>query len=76
MDTFRYLATTDVTSQVFSSDGSCSGTVVTEVSVTKCYIDGTEQKTDANGNLAGEALAGFDDERRITDGNRAEDDAR
>ncbi len=52
VDTFRYLATTDVTSQAFSSDGSCSGTVVTEVSVTKCYIDGTEQKTDANGNLA------------------------
>ena len=52
VDTFRYLATTDVTSQVFSTDGSCSGTVVTEVSVTKCYIDGTEQKTDANGNLA------------------------
>jgi len=52
VDTFRYLATTDVSSQAFSSDGSCSGTVVTEVSVTKCYIDGTEQKTDANGNLA------------------------
>jgi hypothetical protein len=52
VDTFRYLATTDVTSQVFATDGSCAQTVVTEVSVTGCYIDGTEQTTDVKGNLA------------------------
>ncbi len=52
IDTFRYQANTTLGYSVFSSDGSCAQTLVTVVSVTKCYIDSTEPVTDAKGNLA------------------------
>jgi hypothetical protein len=52
VDTFKYLHTTAAGYQAFITDGSCGNTVVTVVSVTKCYIDGTDQKTDTNGNFS------------------------
>jgi len=51
VDTFKYQHTTAAGYQAFASDGSCGNTEATVVSVTKCYIDGTEQATDTNGNL-------------------------
>ncbi len=51
VDTFRYKANTTLGYSDFSSDGSCAQTEVTAISLTKCYIDGTEQVTDAEGNI-------------------------
>ena len=51
VDTFKYQHTTTVGYQRFAADGSCGNTEATSVSVTKCYIDGTEQTTDTSGNL-------------------------
>ena len=51
VDTFKYQRTSAVGYQDFTTDGSCGNTEATVISVTKCYIDGTEQTTDANGNL-------------------------
>ena len=51
VDTFKYQRTSTVGYQDFVADGSCGNTEATVVSVTKCYIDGTEQTTDTDGNL-------------------------
>ena len=51
VDTFKYQHTTAAGYQDFATDGSCANTEATTVSVTKCYIDGTEQATDTSGNL-------------------------
>ena len=52
IDTFRYQTTSTVGYQAFTSSGSCGNAVATEISLTGCYIDAAEPKTDANGNLA------------------------
>ena len=49
VDTFRFQQ--NVTgSQAFNLNGQCAQAIATEASVTHCYIDSTEKKTDANGN--------------------------
>jgi hypothetical protein len=52
VDTFKYQHTTAAGYQAFIADGACANTVVTIISVTKCYIDATDQKTDTDGNFS------------------------
>ena len=52
IDTFRYLYNTTSGWSRFSSNGACAQTTHTTVSITKCYIDLSERKTDVKGNLA------------------------
>ena len=51
VDTFKYQYTASVGYQDFVADGSCGNTEATVISVTRCYIDGTELKPDIKGNL-------------------------
>ena len=51
VDTFKYQHTSTAGYQDFVADGSCGNTEATAISVTKCYIDGTEVTSDTNGNL-------------------------
>lgn len=52
VDTFRWGNPTTTGYSRFSSDGSCAQVETTVVSVTHCYIDGTEQVTNSSGNMA------------------------
>jgi len=51
IDTFRWGNPTTAGYSRFSSDGSCAQVEATVVSVTHCYVDGTEQVTDSSGNM-------------------------
>ena len=51
VDTFKYQHNTTAGYSRWSADGSCAQTVVTVVSVNKCYIDATDPATDAYGNI-------------------------
>ncbi len=51
VDTFRWGNPTTAGYARFSSDGSCAQVEATVVSVTHCYVDGTEQVTNSSGNM-------------------------
>ena len=52
IDIFKYLHTSNVGWSDFSGTGACAQTAVTTSSLTMCYIDSAELKTDVKGNLA------------------------
>ncbi len=52
IDIFKYLHTANVGWSNFSGTGSCAQTSATIGSLTMCYIDSAETKTDIKGNLA------------------------
>jgi hypothetical protein len=52
IDSFRWGNPTTTGYARFSSDGSCAQVVATVISLIHCYVDGSEQATDATGNLA------------------------
>jgi len=52
IDSFRWGNPTTAGYSRFSGDGACAQVVATVISLVHCYVDGSEQTTDAKGNLA------------------------